>query len=59
MQVLRSNGNEDDVVRSLTSATEMLPTTFDELSSIARDDTPSLWSNVRASAKGLSPLSIC
>lgn len=56
MQVFRSKGNEEDLVSSLTSTTEMFPTTFDELSRMASDDTPSLWRSVRASARGLSPL---
>ena len=56
MHVFRSSGNEDELVRSLTSATEILPTTLEELSSTARDETPSFSNKVRASARGLSPL---
>jgi hypothetical protein len=56
MQVFRSNGSDDDLVRSLTSTVEMLPMTLRALSSTANDDTPSSMRRVRASAKGLSPL---
>ena len=56
MHVFRSNGSDEDFVRSLTSATEMFPTTLDALSTTARDETPSFRSNVSASARDLSPL---
>ena len=56
MQVFRSSGNDEDLVSSLTSATEMLPTTLEALSRTAREDTPSLSSKVNASERGLSPL---
>jgi hypothetical protein len=56
IQVLRSRGRDEDLVNSFTSTTEMLPTTLDELSMTAKDETPSLSSKARASAKGLSPL---
>lgn len=59
IHVFRNSGNDEDFVSSLTSATEMLPTTLDALSSTASDDTPSLSSNVSASDRGLSPLRIC
>ena len=56
MQVFRSNGSDDDLVRSLTSAVEILPTTLEPLSRTAKDETPSFSSRVNASVKGLSPL---
>jgi hypothetical protein len=56
MQVFLRRGSEEDLVRSFTSTTEILPTTFEELSMTANDETPSFRSRVKASAKGLSPL---
>lgn len=56
MHVFLSKGREDDFVSSFTSTTEILPTTFEELSRTAKDETPSLRSKVKASARGLSPL---
>lgn len=56
MQVFRRSGRDEDLVRSFTSTTDMLPTTFIVESSTASDDTPSLSSSVRASLSGLSPL---
>ena len=42
--------------QTLTSTFDMLPTTFDWLSTTARDVNPSLFINLRASLRGLSPL---
>ncbi len=41
---------------TLTSTLEMLPMTLYWLSTTARDVTPSLFINFRASLRGLSPL---
>ena len=56
MHVLRRSGNDDDFVRSLTSAVEILPMTLRLLSRTARDETPSSMRRVSASINGLSPL---
>ena len=56
MQVFCSKGSDDDLVRSLTSATEMFPTTLEELSTTGKDETPSWCNRVRPSARLLSPL---
>lgn len=56
IHVLRSSGKEDDLVKSLVSVVEMLPTTLLALSSTASDDMPSSSSIARASASGRSPL---
>lgn len=56
MHVLRSSGSEDDLVSSLVSVVEMLPTTFEPLSSTANEETPSSSRRAKASANGRSPL---
>lgn len=56
MQELRSRGREDDLVRSLTSTVEILPTTLCWLSTTARDEMPSLFISSKALNNGASPL---
>lgn len=43
---------------ALTSVFEILPTTLNWLSTTAREVTPSLFIKIRASLRGLSPLSM-
>jgi len=55
-QVLWNRGRLAALMRSLTSAVDMFPTTFDALSTTATLVSPSWNIRVRASAKGLSEL---
>ena len=50
------SGKLDELVRSLTSAIEIFPTTFNALSTTGTLVKPSLLMSWSASVKGLSPL---
>jgi hypothetical protein len=56
MQVDCSKGRLAELVKSLTSAVEMFPTTFDALSMTGTLVNPSLLISCSASVNGLSPL---
>lgn len=47
------------MIRTFTSTLDILPTTLDWLSTTARDVKPSLFINLRASLRALSPLEGC